>query len=297
MLQMKNLISIGSVAISSIALNLLPANPARAASLAGGSANLDFTPTTATTQTKAWGSYNSADSTTIPNWTSEGYNFIVPSGTAVTTYSPTPGLNFYGSASGLSAPNGAGYYIAADSSYQAGYIFQQLTNLTIGATYSVSFYQAAAQQNQNSATSGSVYTGATTDQWLVNVGGTYTKPGNQGGENSSAGSFSGGDANYSAPVMSLASQGNAGSQTTPGNPTVNGWQQDSFAFTATNVSESISFLATRGATPTGRPPFALLSGVSVNKIPEPADYVGTLVGFGFVGLAIKSRLAKKKLDE
>ncbi len=295
---MKTLISIGSIAIGAIALNLIPANPARAASLASGSANLDFIPATATTATKSWGNYNSADSTTIPNWTSEGYNFLIPSGTAITTYSPTPALNFYGSAAGLSAPNGAGYYIAADSSYQVGYLFQSLTDLTVGSTYRVSFYQSAAQQNQNSATSGSVYTGATTDQWLVNVGGTYTRPGNQGGEYTSAGSFTGGDANYSAPVMSLASQGNAGSQTTTtGNTKVNGWQQDSFAFTATNATENLSFIATRGATPTGRPPFALLSGVSVNKIPEPADYVGTLVGFGFVGLAIKSRLAKKKLEE
>jgi hypothetical protein len=51
-------------------------------------------------------------------------------------------------------------------------------------------------------------------------------------------------------------------------------------------------------TPTGKPPFAFLSGVSVRQIPEPADYVGTLVGIGFVGLAIKSRVAnKKKLEE
>jgi hypothetical protein len=296
---MKTLISIGSIAVGAIALNLIPANPARAASLLTGSANLSFTPATATTATKQWGDYNSADSTTIPNWTSQGYNFVLPSGTAVTTYSPTPSLNFYGSAAGLSAPNGAGYYIAADSSYHAGYIFQQLTDLTVGQIYSVSFYQAAAQQNQNSATSGSVYTGATTDQWLVNVGGTYNVPGNQGGETTSSGGFTGGDANYTtAPVMSLASQGNAGSQTTTtGNAKVSGWQQDSFAFTATKATENLSFLATRGATPIGRPPFALLSGVSVNKIPEPADYVGTLVGFGFVALAIKSRLAKKKLDK
>jgi hypothetical protein len=295
---MKTLISIGSVAISSIALSLIPVQQVQAASLVSGSANLDFIPATATTATKDWGDYNAADSTTIPGWTSEGYNFLIPSGTAITTYSPTPALNFYGSAAGLSAPNGAGYYIAADSSYQVGYIFQQLTDLTIGSTYRVSFYQSAAQQNQNSVNSGSVYTGATTDQWLVNVGGTYTRPGNQGGEYTTAGSFSGGAANYAAPVMSLASQGNAGSQTTTtGNAKVNGWQQDSFAFTATKTTEQLSFLASRGGTPSGRPPFALLSGVSVNKIPEPADYVGTLVGIGFVGLAIKSRLAKKKLEE
>jgi hypothetical protein len=89
-------------------------------------------------------------------------------------------------------------------------------------------------------------------------------------------------------------------------PTTGGWQQDSFAFTATStntttnaqtgaVGTTLSFLAT--GTPHGKPPFALLSGVSVVPTPEPADYIGTLIGMGFVGTLVKSRLAKKKLAD
>jgi hypothetical protein len=351
---MKTLISIGSIAIGSIALNLLPANPALAASLASGSANLDFTPTTAQSTTVRWGGDNpntasttanppynygsAANQSLVTGWTSQGYNFLVPTGNGVATTN-TPNMNFYGS--NLAAPNGAGYFIASDSAYQTGRIYQDLTGLVVGQTYNVSFYQAAGQQNgfmydtATQAPSTSVkYFGDTTDNWIVNVGGTYTAPALNGGydntNDSLTSSFSGGTT-YVSPTMNLANQTAAGSQTyasgngtilsgngvarntstvssgtstvaaIPGTnvtakaPTAVGWQQDSFGFTATSTSARLSFMSQ--GTPTGKPPFAFLSGVSVRQIPEPADYVGTLVGIGFVGLAIKSRLAKKKLEE
>jgi hypothetical protein len=360
---MKTLISIGSVAISSIALNLLPANPALAASLASGSANLDFTPTTAQSTTVRWGGDNpntasttanppynygsAANQSLVTGWTSQGYNFLVPTGNGVATPN-TPNMNLYGS--NLAAPNGASYFIASDSAYQTGYIYQDLTGLEVGKTYNVSFYQAAAQQNgfmwnptginpttglPTGAPSTTVkYFGDTTDNWIVNVGGDYTAPVLNGGfDNVSTNltsSFLGGTT-YVAPTMNLASQTAAGSQTydsgngtilsgngvartpstvssgtstvaaqsgtnvTAKDPTAVGWQQDSFSFTATSTNTRLSFMSQ--GTPAGKPPFALLSGVSINQIPEPADYVGTLVGFGFIGLAIKSRLAKKKLEE
>jgi hypothetical protein len=290
---MKTLISIGSIAISSIALNLMPVQPAQAVDLVlNGNFNPATTQTTIVSFGKDAGLAVTLDTTTIPNWVSEGYNFLVPSGTGITDAN-TANQNFYGTS--FSAPNGAGYYIAADSAYLQGRIYQDLTGLVAGDTYIVNYYQAAAQQTG--------FTGASTDAWIVNVGqnSDYTPPtyssvvGDDYGSTASGGTFSGGTTHQS-PTMSLASQGVTGTQTVAsGAPIVNGWQQDSFAFTATNTTERLSFLAK--GTPNGKPPFALLAGVSANKIPEPADYVGTLVGFGFVGLAIKSRLAKKKLDD
>jgi hypothetical protein len=287
-MKMNALLSIGSIAVSSIALNLVPVQQAQAANLV---LNGNFDPATTTTSTKAWGSYGTADvgtstTGTVHNWTSQGYNFIVPSGTGIADTTST-GVNFYGTS--FSAPNGAAYFIAADGAYNTGLIYQDLTGLEVGQTYSVDFYQSAAQQKG--------FTGATTDQWIVNVGGTYTAPtlGSGGSTTTSTSNFSGGTT-YTSPLMSLADSGNTGTQTVAsGSAPVSGWQQDSFAFTATATTERLSFLAK--GTPTGKPPFSLLSGVSANKLPEPADYVGTLVCFGFVGLVVKSRLAKKKLAE
>jgi hypothetical protein len=295
--QMKTLISLGSIVVGSIALNLIPVQQAQAVSLLNG----NFTPATGFTGIVHFGDSSATDSTTVTNWVSEGYNFLVSSGTGLATANnldgndPVTGLprsvNFYGTS--LTAPNGAGYYVASDGAYDAGRISQDITGLTIGQIYKVNFYQAAAQQVN--------YSTATTDYWQANVGGTYVRPTyggvatNTNGETNGTGGFTGGTT-YNSQTMSLASKGTAGSQTTTtGNAKVNGWQQDSFAFTASATTQKLSFFA-KGS-PSGKPPFALLSGVSVQQIPEPDTYVGTLLGLGCLGLVIKSRLAKKKSDE
>jgi hypothetical protein len=316
---MKTLISIGTIAISSIALNLIPVQPSQAVTFVNG----DFSPNITTSTSFRWGSDNpnalepsAANTNAINGWTSEGYNFLVRSGTGVSSL-------FYGS--NLVAPNGVDYYIAADSAYQTGRISQNLTDLVIGQTYNISFYQAASQQKG--------FNGDTYDNWIVNVGGEYIPPALNGGydnTNSNLTSSFVGGTTYVSPTMNLASQTAAGSQTvdsgngtivsgngvagTAGNivstgtssvaggagvtakgPTAVGWQQDSFAFTATGTEAKLSFLSQ--GTPTGKPPFALLSGVSIKQIPEPDTYVGTLFGLGCLGLVVKSQLAKKKLDK
>jgi hypothetical protein len=357
---MKNLVSIGCIAAGSIAFTSLPLQSARAANLVQ---NGNFAPTTAQSTTIRWGADNpnvggatsAANQTIIPNWTSEGYNFLVRSGNAINTTN-TPNVNFYGSR--LNVPTGAGnYFIAGDSAYQAGRIYQDLSGLVVGQQYLVKFYQAAAQQNgwvwdpngtnpstgqpTGAPSTTTRYNGDTTDNWIVNVGGNYTPPTlrsyvdngiTYGYDNVSSdltSSFSGGTT-YVSPTMNLLSQHAAGSQTyasgngtiisgtgaaayapttaagdnssvaagigLPGQPrTAVGWQQDSFSFTATNTTQRLSFLSQ--GTPAGQPPFALLAGVSVEQLPEPADYVGTLIGAGAVGLAIRSRLKRKKLEE
>ncbi|HEX4180901.1 MAG TPA: PEPxxWA-CTERM sorting domain-containing protein [Caulobacteraceae bacterium] len=67
-----------------------------------------------------------------------------------------------------------------------------------------------------------------------------------------------------------------------------GWQTANLTFTATSGSEVLSFLAQGG--PNGSvPPFALLDGVSLTAVPEPATWAFMLVGFGGMGAAIRSR--------
>jgi hypothetical protein len=289
---MKTLISIGSVAIGSIALNLMPVQSAQAVILQNG----DFNPASTTSLTVTFGNYDennltqTPDTTTVTGWTSEGYNFLVPSGNGISTGS---GIKFYGT--DFSAPNGASHFVAADGAYGTGRIYQDLNDLEIGQTYEISFYQSAAQQTG--------FDGNTTDAWIANVGGAYTQPTYDNcstnpclyGSNVTTGGFNGGTT-HESPTMSLPDRANTGTQTvTSGAPIVNGWQQDSFAFTANATTERLSFLAK--GTPVGKPPFSLLSSVSARKIPEPDTYVSTLLGLGIFGTIVKSRLGKKKLDD
>ncbi len=81
------------------------------------------------------------------------------------------------------------------------------------------------------------------------------------------------------------------SKATPvfGGPThyFEGWAHESFTFTADAVTETLSFLSI--GTPTGLPPVALLDGVSVTAVPEPATWGLMLVGFGVLGAFARRR--------
>ncbi len=71
-----------------------------------------------------------------------------------------------------------------------------------------------------------------------------------------------------------------------------GWMHQDFIFTATGPDELLSFLANGG--PPNEPPFALLDGVTLNAIPEPAEWVMMLIGFGALGVVarLRRRVAK-----
>lgn len=114
--------------------------------------------------------------TNATDWTNtvvngvDGYNFLYAPGTADTTGGVGvdgtvmlwgPGN---GSANGLpaSSPDG-GNYVAADGAYEVGAITQQLSGLTVGATYVLQFWYAGAQQ--------SGYTGVNTEGWQVTMTG------------------------------------------------------------------------------------------------------------------------------
>jgi len=76
-----------------------------------------------------------------------------------------------------------------------------------------------------------------------------------------------------------------------GNPShgVSGWMTESVIFTAHNASQVLSFLSK--GTPAGLPPVALLDGVSLTAVPEPATWALMIAGFGAVGLAARRRRA------
>jgi hypothetical protein len=92
----------------------------------------------------------------------------------------------------------------------------------------------------------STFTGATYDQWQVSLGAET----------------------HSTAQINLANHG------------FSGWTQTVLTFTATSASEVLSFLAVGG--PAGVPPFALLDGVTMVAVPEPA----TLMLFATALLAL-----------
>jgi hypothetical protein len=98
-----------------------------------------------------------------------GYNFLFTPGSADTTgeIGDFGNLQLWGpgngSANGLPAtsPDG-GNYIAADGAFEIGAVQQDISGLTIGQTYALSFWWAGAQQ--------SGFTGPNTEQWQVSLG-------------------------------------------------------------------------------------------------------------------------------
>ena len=66
-----------------------------------------------------------------------------------------------------------------------------------------------------------------------------------------------------------------------------GWFSQAFKFTATGPTDVLSFLSV--GTPNGLPPVALLDGVSLTAVPEPASWALLLVGFAMVGAAARRR--------
>ena len=66
-----------------------------------------------------------------------------------------------------------------------------------------------------------------------------------------------------------------------------GWQGETFSFIAGAATQTLSFLSV--GTPTGLPPMAVLDGVSVTAVPEPATWALMLAGFGMVGFAVRRR--------
>jgi len=107
-----------------------------------------------------------ADRTTLVGWTSSngndgGYNFVLNPSTATTSSSA---LQLYGN-NGFSASPTGGNFFVSDPLYYPGYLYQSVGNLTVGASYLLTFDYALAQQAS--------YTGANlNDYWQVGFGNT-----------------------------------------------------------------------------------------------------------------------------
>jgi len=197
---------------------------------------------------------------TVPDWSfNDGYTFVVPDGTAVST-------NLKAASGGSLAlypgngnqtvndPTDSGWFIAADGAFSVGAIQQTLTGLTVGEQYTVTFYQAAGQQTG--------FYGSTTDQFQVSFG-------------------------SESQESALISINGTATEVTP-------WEGQSMTFTADNTSDVLSFLPQ--GTPTGVPPFALLADVSVTAVPEPLSGfgLGAIIALGLGVCLKKSKLANKK---
>ena len=150
-------------------------------------------------------------------------------------------------------PVGGPNFIAADGAYHAAAIQQTITGVTPGALYAVGFYWAAAQQNG--------FTGATTEQWQVTLtDGTNTTT-------------------KSTSVLPNTSQG------------FTGWFYQIFDFTATSLTETLSFLSVGTPISPSEPPFALLADVSFAQAPEPGSLS---LGIGGLGLIATARVLSKR---
>jgi hypothetical protein len=192
--------------------------------------------------------------TQATGWTSSGYNFIFAAGTADTTGAPGD----FGTLKLWGPGDGSANGLTASSPDGGNYVAAD------GA-----FEVGAITQTVNGLTVGAHYAisfywgaaqqqgfnGATTEQWQVTFGSQQ----------------------QNTVVLPIADHG------------FSGWQAQSFTYTATAVSQVLSFLAV--GTPNGVPPFALLDGVSISQVPEPAAY--GLIGIGLLTIPLLRKLGKR----
>lgn len=184
--------------------------------------------------------------TTVAGWTANGgYSFVF---NKADTGSPA-GVALWDKADGGTSTwdgmtkSGSGNFIAMDGDYITEPVSQTVTGLTVGKTYDLSFNYAFGQQSGFSGD---------TEQHIT----------------ASFGSWS---AVVPTPDEALPSLG------------FSGWSTYTTSLTATDTSETLSFLA-YGNLPV--PPFALVSDVSLTgTVPEPSTWALMLLGFGGLGYA------------
>jgi hypothetical protein len=201
-----------------------------------------------------------------------------------------------GSNNGFTNSPTGGSFLAADGSYLNRPVEQTITGMTIGQTYYLSFYWAAAQQAS--------FDGVTKEAWVVCIGtcGYTTAPGLDEALtffNADAGNTDIADphpnnlGNYDPLLISNGTDKifKTGVVTNP-NHGFTPWMFETFSFTATSTSATLSLLAY--GTPIGQPPFALIDGISIDTpvpmpVPEPTTWAMMLIGFGVIGGVMRTR--------
>ena len=192
--------------------------------------------------------------TNATGWTTDGYNRLFTAGSADTTGSDGKygGLWLWGPANG--SANGLTAASPAGGNYVA---------------FDPAFEVGALKQTVTGLTAGQTYqvgfwwagaqqqgyTGATTEGWQVSLGGDT----------------------QTTAIVDNASHG------------FTGWTHQVFTFTADGASDVLSFFPKGG--PPGVPPFALLDGVTMNAVPEPATWTMMILGVGGIGALARRRRA------
>lgn len=170
----------------------------------------------------------------VIDWSTSGYNFVFTPGTADTTGA----IGQYGQIYLWGPGNGSNNGLTTSPAGGNFLAFDSGTH--VGAvTQTIKGLTAGKDYGVSfyyAAAQQHGYNGATTEQFKVSLG----------------------SESETTPVLSIGNHG------------FSGWDYETLTFKATSASEVLSFLAS--GTPTGVPPYALLDGVSLYVVPEPATW-------------------------
>lgn len=93
-------------------------------------------------------------------------------------------------------------------------------------------------------------------------------------------------------LVSLGGQSFATSSVNVASQGFSGWLTQTFTYTATASSETLTFLGQ--GSPTGLPPIVALDGISMTAVPEPASIAMFIVGLGALGFFYRRRRAQSQ---
>ncbi|THD61328.1 PEP-CTERM sorting domain-containing protein [Phenylobacterium sp.] len=212
-------------------------------------------------------------------WTGgSGLIYVDAPGTA-TSFSG--GIATYQDPGALSIKGGYNY-VEADGNpyYESGFNYT-VSGLTVGKTYSLSFYQAAGQQQG--------FTGDSTNQWIVSLGTAGLSTKDDGlGDSKDVYYDTDADASIASTTLMHVTSGGGVS-----------WNYVTVNLTADATTDVLGFLAwaNQGST-INVPPIAFLTGVDSPAglspgVPEPASWALAILGFAGAGSILRRERAKR----